>query len=108
MQSKLREMAIILGYEGSEIFPKQTEILVERGDTGNFLNLPYYNEMKGLRYAINDNGAGCSLEEFYQLYDKFVCTKETVETIKTEKKNNCGGTHQPANRNSYWWSDLRV
>ena len=35
MQSKLKEMAIILGYEGSEIFPKQTEILVERGDTGN-------------------------------------------------------------------------
>ena len=56
MQSKLKQMAIILGYEGSEIFPKQTEILVERGDTGNFLNLPYYNEMKGLRYAINDNG----------------------------------------------------
>ena len=27
MQSKLKEMAIILGYEGSEIFPKQTEIL---------------------------------------------------------------------------------
>ena len=41
MQSKLKQMAIILGYEGSEIFPKQTEILVERGDTGNFLNLPY-------------------------------------------------------------------
>ena len=40
MQSKLREIAIILGYEGSEIFPKQTEILVDRGDTGNFLNLP--------------------------------------------------------------------
>jgi hypothetical protein len=40
MQSKLKEMAIILGYEGSEIFPKQTEILVERGDTGNFLNYP--------------------------------------------------------------------
>ena len=35
MQSKLKEMAIILGYEGSEIFPKQTEILVN-GDTGNF------------------------------------------------------------------------
>ena len=49
MQSKLKDMSIILGYEGSEIFPKQTEILVERGDTGNFLNLPYYNEMKGLR-----------------------------------------------------------
>ena len=86
MQSKLKEMAIILGYEGSEIFPKQTEILVERGDTGNFLNLPYYNEMKGLRYAINDNGAGCTLEEFYQLYDVWACTKDQVEAIKTEEK----------------------
>jgi hypothetical protein len=86
MQSKLREMAIILGYEGSEIFPKQTEILVERGDTGNFLNLPYYNEMKGLRYAINDNGAGCTLEEFYKLYDVYARSKEEVEAIKTEEK----------------------
>ena len=63
---------------GSVIFPKQTEILVDRGDTGNFLNLPYYNEMKGLRYAINDNGAGCTLEEFYQLYDKFSLRSEEV------------------------------
>ena len=39
MQSKLKSFAILLGYEGSEIFPKQTEILVDRGDTGNFLNL---------------------------------------------------------------------
>jgi hypothetical protein len=79
-------MSIILGYEGSEIFPKQTEILVERGDTGNFLNLPYHNQMKGLRYAINDKGEGCELEEFYQLYDLYSCTKKEVEEIKTEEK----------------------
>ena len=70
-------MAIILGYEGSEIFPKQTEILVERGDTGNFLNLPYHNQMKGLRYAINDNGAGCTLEEFYKLYDVYAAQRRS-------------------------------
>ena len=86
MQSKLKQMSIILGYEGSEIFPKQTEILVERGDTGNFLNLPYHNQMKGLRYAINDKGEGCELEEFYQLYDLYSCTKKEVEEIKTEEK----------------------
>ena len=86
MQSKLKQMSIILGYEGSEIFPKQTEILVERGDTGNFLNLPYHNQMKGLRYAINDTGAGCTLEEFYKLYDVYSCSKEEVEAIKTEEK----------------------
>ena len=86
MQSKLKSFAKVLGYEGSEIFPKQTEILVERGDTGNFLNLPYHNQMKGLRYAINDNGAGCTLEEFYKLYDVYSCSKEEVEAIKTEEK----------------------
>ena len=86
MQSKLKSFAILLGYEGSEIFPKQTEILVDRGDTGNFLNLPYHNEMKGLRYAINDTGAGCTLEEFFELYDIYALTKEQVEEIKTEEK----------------------
>ena len=42
MQAKLKMMSEALGFGGSEIFPKQTEILVERGDTGNFLNLPYH------------------------------------------------------------------
>ncbi|ASE99815.1 hypothetical protein [uncultured virus] len=82
MQSKLKQFAKILGYEGSEIFPKQTEILVERGDTGNFLNLPYYNNTKGLRYAIDDNGDALTLEQFYITYDKYSCTKGDVEAIR--------------------------
>ena len=85
MQRTLKKFAKVLGYEGSEIFPKQTEILVERGDTGNFLNLPYFNGTKGLRYAINDNGSSCTLEEFYQLYDVHSCSKEEVEKIKVEE-----------------------
>jgi hypothetical protein len=36
--------------------------------------------------TINDTGAGCTLEEFYQLYDVFACSKEAVEKIKTEEK----------------------
>ena len=86
MQSKLKEMSIILGYEGSEIFPKQTEILVERGDTGNFLNLPYYNDTKGLRYAIDDNGNALTLEQFYTAYDKYSCTKGDVEGIRVAEQ----------------------
>ena len=49
MQTKLKAMSEALGYGGSEIFPKQTEILVERGDTGNFLYLPYHGGVRGLR-----------------------------------------------------------
>jgi hypothetical protein len=86
MQNTLKKIAKVLGYEGSEIFPKQTEILVERGDTGNFLNLPYYNGTKGLRYAINDSGSSCTLEEFYELYDVHACTEAQVKEIKIEEK----------------------
>ena len=86
MQSKLKQMSIILGYEGSEIFPKQTEILVERGDTGNFLNLPYHNQMKGLRYAINDNGAGCTLEEFYSSMMFTLQQRRSRRNSKTKRK----------------------
>ena len=86
MQATLKKFATVLGYEGSEIFPKQTEILVERGDTGNFLNLPYHNQMKGLRYAINDEGNGCTLEEFFKLYDLYAQEKNQVEQVKVEQK----------------------
>jgi len=86
MQGTLKKIAKILGYEGCEIFPKQTEILVERGDTGNFLNLPYFNGTKGLRYAINDNGSASTLEEFYKLYDVLACGRQEVEKIEIEEK----------------------
>jgi len=86
MQRTLKRISKILGYEGSEIFPKQTEILVERGDTGNFLNLPYYNETKGLRYAFDDDGNAANLESFYSMYDKYACTESQVKDIKFEEE----------------------
>ena len=84
MQGALKKYSEALGYEGVEIFPKQTEILVERGDTGNFLNLPYHNEMKGLRYAIKDDGTAATLEEFYELYNVYV--QSEIQEVKAEKK----------------------
>ena len=81
MQSKLKAMADALGYAGSEIFPKQTEILVERGDTGNFLNLPYHGGVRGLRYAMKAGGEAATLESFYSIYDEWVQTKKQIEDI---------------------------
>jgi len=69
MQTYLKNAAALLGESGREIFPKQAEILVERGDTGNFLNLPYFAGDNGTRYAIKPDGSAASLEEFYALYD---------------------------------------
>ena len=71
MQSKLKAMAEVLGYGDSEIFPKQTEIIAERGDVGNFLNLPYHGGIRGMRYTFEAGGKAASLESFYSIYDEW-------------------------------------
>lgn len=68
-QNYLKNAAALLGEAGREIFPKQAEILVDRGDTGNFLNLPYFAGELSTRYAFNSDGSAASMEEFYALYE---------------------------------------
>ena len=62
MQKALKNMASGLGYGESEIFPKQIKLHLDRGDVGNFLNLPYYNSEEGLRYAFLDDATSRSEE----------------------------------------------
>ena len=85
MQAKLKMMSEALGFGGSEIFPKQTEILVERGDTGNFLNLPYHNGTRGLRYAMDAEGVAIKLDDFYTYYEQVALTEKQVQEIIIEK-----------------------
>ena len=90
MQSKLKAMSEALGYAGSEIFPKQTEILVERGDTGNFLNLPYHGGTKSLRYTFESDGSAASLESFYSIYDAKAQTEEGIRDISVKQTDRPG------------------
>ena len=85
MQRALRHIAAALGYGDSEIFPKQVKLHLDRGDVGNFLNLPYYDAEEGLRYGILNDGTSATLEEFFELYDKYVQTKEQIQRLQVEK-----------------------
>ena len=64
MQLKLKELAAGLGFGDAEIFPKQTKILADRGDIGQWINMPYFNSRESLRYAIGKDGNALSPEEF--------------------------------------------
>ena len=46
MRSLLEEMASKLGVGGCEIFPKQDKLDKARGDLGNWLNMPYFNNTR--------------------------------------------------------------
>ncbi len=67
MQSKLSLFASVLGFGGAEIFPKQTEILADRGDIGQWINMPYFDYENSDRHAWTLGGKKLSIEEFFKM-----------------------------------------
>ena len=63
---KLREIATLLNHPTAEIFPKQIQIISERGDVGNWINMPYFGGKLSTRYAIY-NGKVLTPEEFIKI-----------------------------------------
>ena len=86
MQRYLNACAALLGQAGREIFPKQSEILIDRGDTGNYLNLPYFGGEKTLRYAIKDDGSAATIDEMFAIYDTHV--QEQLHAPKKKKSED--------------------
>lgn len=76
MRDKLSSFAAILGFGNSEIFPKQTEILADRGDIGQWINMPYFNYKNTNRYAFNDDLSSMSASEFITAIDKVWFTEK--------------------------------
>lgn len=84
VQSRLKEFASFLGYAGSEIFPKQVKLLLDKGQTGNYLNLPYFNSDDTDRFALDDEGKPCSLESFYSMHSIYAQPNTDKEFLKLE------------------------
>lgn len=81
--SKLREIASVLGFGDCEIFPKQTEILEDRGDLGNWLNMPYFDAEKTVRYCFNEHGRAMSLDAFLDRAESLRLSVVEFEKILT-------------------------
>ena len=81
-RDKLAEFASALGFGNCEIFPKQEEVIVERGDVGNFINLPYFNTKYTTRYALDGKGDGLELEDFLELAEKTRQTPKQLQELK--------------------------
>lgn len=63
-QMKMREIAASLGFGDCEIFPKQFKIFVERGDIGQWLNMPYFNIENTTRYGFGINAEVLSCDDW--------------------------------------------
>ncbi len=81
MRDKLNQIRAVLGFGSAEVFPKQIELKSEE-DTGNFLNLPYFQGDKTTRYAFTEEGKAATLEQFYGLVDAYATN---VSSIRVER-----------------------
>jgi hypothetical protein len=75
----LTEAAALLGFAGREIFPKQDAVLHEKGDVGNFINLPYHNAERSMRYALGPQGEALTIEQFFEAVDNRRCALADLE-----------------------------
>ena len=82
MRDKLVQIRAVLGYGNSEVFPKQTE-LKSQDDTGNFLNLPYFNYKNSVRYAFKDDVSGATLDDFFLLQERH--KQDDINTIEVKR-----------------------
>ena len=64
LKMRLREMAALIGYGQSEIFPKQTHVDLDRGDLGSWLNMPYFEAAETSRFGMKAGGMAMDLAEF--------------------------------------------
>ena len=78
----LTEMSIALGYSGCEVFPKQDTIIAERGDVGNFINMPYFNAEMPQRYCFNSHTEALELDEFLDAVDKTRVSESDLEGFR--------------------------
>jgi hypothetical protein len=46
-------------------FQKQNNVKAERGDVGNFLNMPYHGGNRSVRYAVDDEGNSMNMEKIF-------------------------------------------
>jgi hypothetical protein len=67
IKEKLGLFAAAIGFGNSEIYPKQTKILFDRGDIGQWINMPYFNLKQTNRYAYDIVGNPLTAEEFLEV-----------------------------------------
>ena len=82
LQRKLRQLAASIGYGQAEIFPKQTQLLLERGDRGSTLNMPYFGGENSTRYAYGTRGEALTPTEFLERVTKITLTASALEKLE--------------------------
>lgn len=64
LKQKLHEIAAGLGHGKCEVFPKQSRVIVDRGEMGCWLNMPYFDLTSPTRFAFDNTGRALAIQDF--------------------------------------------
>ncbi len=92
VQIWMRHQMARLGHGSCEVFPKQTRILRERGDLGNWIVMPYFGQSQE---AIRPSGGAYTLAEFVREAERQRTDPDTL-TITPPRHANGSGAHPDA------------
>jgi len=87
VRAKLMDWSVALGHSGVEIFPKQARLSGNRGDVGNWINMPYHGGNRSVRYAVKDSDF-VPVEDFPAHARAMAVTAEQLENFKTPESED--------------------
>jgi|TARA_R100000093_G_scaffold32721_1_gene17587 hypothetical protein len=84
LREKLHSIKNIFGdCKPDKIFPVQKYLNLERGSAGSWINLPYHNVKKTVRYMIKEDGSPATIEEFFEHYERNKVTPQQLKKLKS-------------------------
>jgi len=89
MRNKLNHIAALIGFGGSEIFPKQSKILSTRGDVGSWINMPYFDRQETNRYGYGLDCSKLSSGRFVEVALQNRYTKKELQDIDSTTGDKC-------------------
>ncbi len=85
VKKKLKELAAVLGHAEAEFFPKQATLLLDKGEVGSPLILPYFDANQTMRYAYNDKGiAITTLDGLLEFIEKKQVGRREFNNLKVD------------------------
>lgn len=84
LREKLHSIKNIFGdCKPDKIFPVQKYLNLEKGSAGSWINLPYHNVKKTVRYMIKEDGSPATIEEFFEHYERNKVTPQQLKKLKS-------------------------
>jgi hypothetical protein len=100
VQTTVRSMMAALGHAGCEVFPKQSQLLVDRGDQGNWMVMPYYGGTFGGKLreqeGLKKTGGTMLLSEFLRAAEGAKTTTAEVRIRRTRTRKSANGSGAPS------------